>query len=61
MKTLVTLMVGALLFVASGCTSTLVLGPKANKEKCVNGSVGWNHVDVTLPLVRVGSKLHESE
>ena len=56
MKTLVTLTVGTLLFVASGCTSTVAVGPKANKDKCLSASAGWDHVDVTVPLVRVGVK-----
>ena len=61
MKTLVTLTVGTLLFVASGCTSTLVVGPKANKEKCLNVSADWNHVGVTLPWVKAGTKVNKSE
>ena len=61
MKKLVTLTVGTLLFVASGCSSTMTLGPKANEEKCLNVSADWNHVGVTLPWVKVGTKVLKDE
>ena len=56
MKTLVMITVGALLFVASGCTSTLVVGPKANKDGCLNASANTGGVGVTLPWVRAEVK-----
>ena len=52
MKTLVTLTVGALLFAASGCTSTLTLGPSANDTDVVDLSAGQGGVSVTLPLIK---------
>ena len=61
MKKLVTLTVGTLLFVASGCSSTMTLGPQANKDKCLNVSADWNHVGVTLPLVKVGASVLKDE
>jgi len=60
-KAMTLLAIGAFLFVSSGCTSTIVLGPKANTEKCLNASADWNHVGVTLPLVKVGAKMHKSD
>jgi len=61
MKTLVTVTLGTLILMASGCTSTLTVGPKANKEKCLNVSAGWNHASVTLPWVKAGTKVDKSE
>ena len=52
MKTLVTLTVGTLLFVASGCTSTVTLGAEANKTQVLGASAGEEGVSVTLPLVK---------
>ena len=52
MKTLVTLTVGALLFVASGCTSTVSLGTKANETQVLGASAGEEGVSLTLPLVK---------
>ena len=59
MKAVVILSIGALLFVASGCSSTMTLGRKANEKKCLNVSAGWDHASVTLPLVKVGTKLND--
>ena len=52
MKTLVTLTVGALLFAASGCTSTVTLGAKANESQILGASAGEEGVSLTLPLVK---------
>ena len=52
MKTLVTLTVGALLFVMSGCTSTVTLGPSANDAGIVGVSAGQDGASVTLPLIK---------
>lgn len=52
MKTLVTLTVGTLLFVASGCTSTVTLGPSANKDGVVGVSAGQSGASLTLPLIK---------
>ena len=52
MKTLVTLTVGALLFAASGCTSTVTLGSKANESQILGASAGEEGVRLTLPLVK---------
>tara|TARA_A100001037_G_C14785463_1_gene472228 strand:+ start:268 stop:477 length:210 start_codon:yes stop_codon:yes gene_type:complete len=61
MKTLVTLTVGTLLIVASGCTSTMTVGPKANKDSNLNVSAGWDHVGVTVPFVKAGVKVDKDE
>ena len=55
------IIVGTLVFMASGCSSTMVLGPKANKSTCLDVSAGWDHVGVTLPLVSVSSKVLKEE
>ena len=52
MKTLVTLTVGALLFVASGCSSTMTVGPQANADGVVGASLSTESASVTLPLIK---------
>ena len=52
MKKLVTLTVGALLFAASGCTSTVTLGAKANESQVVGASANQEGVSLTLPFVK---------
>ena len=52
MKTLVTLTVGALLFAASGCTSTVSLGTKANETQILGASAGEEGLSVTVPFVK---------
>ena len=52
MKTLtMSLIVGAL-FLASACTSTVTLGPKANESSIVGASAGVSGASVTLPFVK---------
>ena len=58
---LITMGAAIVLILGTGCTSTLVLGPKANKQKCVNSSADWNHVGVTLPLVKAGVRMDKSD
>ena len=53
------MIVGAAVFLLSGCTSTLVVGKKANKDGCLNVSAGWDHLGVTLPLVKAKTALHK--
>lgn len=60
-KVMLLLTVGAFIFMGTGCTSTLVLGPKANKDKCLNASADWSHVGVTLPLVKAGVQVHKKD
>lgn len=60
-KVILLLTVSTFIFMTTGCTSTLVLGPKANKEKCLNATADWNQVGVTLPLVKAGVKMHKAE
>ena len=52
MKTLVTLTIGTLLLVASGCTSTVTLGPSANESAVVGASAGTDGASLTLPLIK---------
>jgi len=52
MKTLVTIVVGTLILVASGCTSTVTLGPKANTDSVIGASAGTDGASLTLPLVK---------
>tara|TARA_Y100000593_G_scaffold95031_1_gene198557 strand:+ start:10206 stop:10409 length:204 start_codon:yes stop_codon:yes gene_type:complete len=61
MKTLVTLTVGTLLFVASGCTSTVTLGPSANKDGVVGLSAGQSGASVTLPLIKAETSPNTTE
>ena len=52
MKRVMVTLVGASLFVASGCTSTVTLGPKANESTVLGASAGTEGASLTLPLVR---------
>ena len=61
MKKMFLITAGALIFMASGCSSTVTLGPQANKEKCLNVSADWNHVGVTVPWGKVGSRVLKDE
>jgi hypothetical protein len=52
MKPLVIVTVGMLLFAASGCSSTVTLGPKANENEVLGATAGTGGVSLTLPLLR---------
>ena len=52
MKKVIVTLVGAALFVASGCTSTVTLGPKANESTVLGASAGTGGASLTLPLLR---------
>ena len=60
MKKLVTLTVGTLLFVASGCSSTVTLGTAANKDGVIGASASPTGASVTLPLVKAQTKATET-
>ena len=51
MKALVTVAIG-MLIVASGCSSTVTLGPKANENEVLGATAGTGGASLTLPLVR---------
>lgn len=51
MKNTVILIVGTL-FLASGCTSTVTLGPQANEDAVIGATAGTSGASLTLPLVR---------
>ena len=51
MKKYLIIIAGAL-FVASGCSSTVTLGPKANESSVVGLSAGSDGASVTLPLLK---------
>ena len=57
MKTLVTLTVGTLLFVASGCSSTMTVGPSANKDGYLDASASTKGASVTVPFVKAEAKV----
>lgn len=50
MKALVTVAVGML--IASGCSSTVTLGPKANETEVLGATAGTGGASLTLPLLR---------
>ena len=52
MKTLVIATVGALLCVASGCASTLTVGPKANQSSYIGADASMKGASVTVPFVK---------
>ena len=37
---------------ASGCSSTVALGPQANKDAVVGASLSTSKVGITIPLVK---------
>ena len=50
------MLIAVALFVASGCTSTVTLGPQANKDTVVGASLSTSRVGVTLPLISAETK-----
>lgn len=52
MKKVITLTIGTLLLVALGCTTTVTVGTKANKDQVVGAKVGLSGASLTLPLVK---------
>ncbi len=52
MKKLVTLTIGTLFLVASGCSSTVTLGPSANESEVIGASAGTGGASLTLPLIK---------
>ena len=54
------MIVGALLFVASGCSSTVTLGTSANKDGIVGASASPAGASVTLPFVKAETKSTEA-
>ena len=59
MKKLVTLTVGTLLFVASGCSSTMTVGPSANKDGYLGASASTKEASVTVPFIKAEAKVVE--
>ena len=51
MKALVTVAIG-MLIVASGCSSTVTLGPKANENEVLGATAGTGGASLTLPLLK---------
>ncbi len=51
MKNTIILIVGTL-FLASGCTSTVTLGPQANESEVLGATAGTSGASLTLPLIR---------
>ena len=60
MKKLVTLTVGTLLFVASGCSSTMTIGPNANKDGYLGASASTAGASVTVPFVKAETAVTET-
>ena len=60
MKTLVTLTVGALFFAASGCSSTMTIGPRANKDGYLGASASTAGASVTVPFVKAEAVVTET-
>ena len=52
MKKLITLKVGMLLIVASGCSSTVTLGSKANENERLGASASTKGASVTVPFIK---------
>ena len=59
-KTLVTLTVGTLLFAASGCSSTVTLGSKANQDGFLGASASTKGASVTVPFVKAETAVVET-
>ncbi len=60
MKKLVTLTIGTLFFVASGCSSTVTLGSKANQDGYLGASASTKGASVTVPLVKAETAVVET-
>ena len=50
------LFVAGALFVASGCSSTVTLGPQANEEAVIGATLSTSEAGVTLPFVKATAK-----
>ncbi|MAH50828.1 hypothetical protein CMI37_33730 [Candidatus Pacearchaeota archaeon] len=48
----VLLLITGTLLMASGCSSTVAVGPQANKEAVVGASLSTSKVGVTVPLLK---------
>ncbi|MBC8395251.1 MAG: hypothetical protein H8E05_01020 [Bacteroidetes bacterium] len=60
MKTKVTL-IGAVVLLGLGCSSTLTVGPKANESSYLGASANTKGASVTLPLVKGEVKATKTE
>ena len=60
MKKLV-ILIAVTLFVVSGCTSTVTLGPQANEDAVVGATLSPTEVGVTLPLIRATTGVSKSK
>ena len=60
MKMKTTLAVAAALFWVVGCSSTVTLGPQANKDAVVGATVSTDKVGVTLPLISAETRTTEA-
>ena len=53
MKKLFIIITGAFIFMASGCSSTVMLCPQANEDAVLGATLSPTEEGVTLPLLRV--------
>jgi len=61
MKKLFVILTGAFIFMASGCSSTVTLGPQANEDAVVGATLSPTEVGVTLPLIRATTGVSKSK
>jgi len=60
-KKLAMLLTVGMLAVASGCSSTVTLGPQANKDAVVGANLSTTGVGVTLPLIKAETRVTEAK
>ena len=60
MKKLFIILTGTLIIAASGCSSTVTLGPQANEDAVLGATLSPTEAGVTLPLIRATTGTSES-
>jgi hypothetical protein len=60
MNKLFIIITGTLIIAASGCSSTMTLGPQANEDAVLGATLSPTRVGVTLPLIRATTGTSES-
>ena len=60
MNKLFIIITGTLIIAASGCSSTMTLGPQANEDAVLGATLSPTKVGVTLPLIRATTGASES-
>jgi len=60
MKKLFIILTGTLIFMASGCASTMTIGPSANKDGYLGAAASTTGASVTVPFVKAETAVTET-